>query len=63
MNVYIDGFNFYYCAVKGANYKWLDLSVLCNNLFPAKKVNKIKYFTAKVKAQKHNQDSPLQGMC
>jgi len=58
MNVYIDGFNFYYCAVKGTNYKWLDLSVLCNNLFPAKKVNKIKYFTAKVKAQKHNQDSP-----
>jgi hypothetical protein len=58
MNVYIDGFNFYYCAVKGTNYKWLNLSVLCDNLFPDKEIEKIKYFTAKVKALKHNPYSP-----
>ncbi len=24
-NVYVDGFNFYYGAVKGTPYKWLDI--------------------------------------
>ncbi len=30
--VYIDGFNLYYGAVKGAPYKWLDLEALCGRL-------------------------------
>lgn len=49
-NVYIDGFNLYYCTVKHTPYKWLDLFCLCTNLFPAKNIDKIKYFSAKVKA-------------
>jgi hypothetical protein len=33
VNVYIDGFNLYYGAVKGSPYKWLDLGALCQ--FPS----------------------------
>ncbi len=57
-NVYIDGFNLYYCAIKGTSYKWLNLLVLCNTLFPAVKINKIKYFSAKVKALPHDPGAP-----
>lgn len=57
-NVYIDGFNLYYCAVKGTSFRWLDLSKLCNNLFPGRNINKIYYFTAKVKASIHDPDAP-----
>jgi hypothetical protein len=31
-NVYIDGFNLFYGALKGSRYKWLDLDVLCRHL-------------------------------
>lgn len=47
-NVYVDGFNLYYCTVKHTPYKWLDLLRLCTNLFPTKTIDKIKYFSAKV---------------
>jgi len=58
-NVYIDGFNLYYCAAKGAvSFKWLDLKKLCENLFPRKTINTIYYFTAKVKASSHDPDAP-----
>ena len=32
--VYIDGFNFYYGAVKGASHKWLGYEALCRRLLP-----------------------------
>ena len=57
-NIYIDGFNLYYCAVKNTPYRWLDLSALCNKLFPKKNIQNIKYFTAKVKASRHDPDAP-----
>ena len=44
--VYIDGFNFYYGAVKGTTYKWLNLKLLCENLLIKNKIAGIKYFTA-----------------
>lgn len=53
-NVYIDGFNFYYCAVKGTSFKWLDLNKLCSNLFSGKNIDKIYYFTAKIRAPRHD---------
>lgn len=34
VNVYIDGFNLYYGALKGSPYKWLDLSALCHQMLP-----------------------------
>ncbi len=47
-NVYIDGFNLYYGAVRGTPYKWLDLRTLTLELLPAIQVNRIRYFTALV---------------
>lgn len=49
MNVYIDGFNLYYGAVKGTPYKWLDLQALCRRLFPRDNIHRIRYFTSKVR--------------
>lgn len=57
-NVYIDGFNLYFCAVKQTPYRWLNLLVLCNTLFPTVTINKIKYFSAKVKALPHDRSAP-----
>lgn len=47
-NVYVDGFNLYYGAVKGTPYKWLDLRALCEALLPTHEINRIRYFTAVV---------------
>lgn len=48
---YIDGFNFYYGAVKGTPYKWLDFEALCQRLLPRDHIVKIRYFTARVTAR------------
>lgn len=53
-NIYIDGFNFYYGAVKKTPYKWLDYSVLCKLLLPQHQINKIYYFTALVDSRPHD---------
>jgi hypothetical protein len=46
-NIYIDGFNFYYLAVKGTPYKWLDFKVLFTQLLgPEHNILAIKYYTA-----------------
>lgn len=58
VNVYIDGFNLYYAAVRGTPYKWLDLRALCEASLPNHTVNRIKYFTARVKARPHDPDQP-----
>lgn len=48
-NVYIDGFNLYYGALKGTAFKWLNPKQLMAQLLPAPHVvTKIKYFTARV---------------
>lgn len=49
--VYIDGFNFYYGAVKGTPHKWLDFEALCRRLLPQDNIVKIRYFTARVSAR------------
>lgn len=47
--VYIDGFNFYYGAVKNTKFKWLDLEKLFTILLGNKhNILKIKYYTALV---------------
>ena len=46
-NVYIDGFNLYYRALRRSpQYKWLDLSKLSQALLPDHQINRIRYFTA-----------------
>lgn len=48
-NVYVDGFNLYYSAVAHTDLKWLDLSALCARVFPQHQINRIRYFTARVR--------------
>ncbi|MGQ9650234.1 MAG: NYN domain-containing protein [Phycisphaerae bacterium] len=44
--VYIDGFNFYYGAVRGTPYKWLNLELLFRRLRQDDDLQAIYYFTA-----------------
>lgn len=47
--IYIDGFNFYYGAVKNTPYKWLDFKSFFQKLLdPRHDIISIKYFTAQV---------------
>ena len=45
-SVYVDGFNLYYRALRGTNFKWLNLQRLAKNLFPEDQITRILYFTA-----------------
>ena len=46
-NVYIDGFNLYYRALRQSpQYKWLDLAKLSQALLPGHQINRVRYFTA-----------------
>lgn len=47
-NVYVDGFNLYYGAVRRTPYRWLDIHKLCCVLLPQNKIQRIRYFTALV---------------
>lgn len=61
-NVYVDGFNLYYGALKGqgAGYKWLDLDALLGkHLIPGNPVNRIRYFTARVSARPTDLGAPV----
>lgn len=59
INVYVDGFNLYYGAIKRTPYRWLDLLAMCRLLFPNDQINKIKYFTARVSARPTDPDQPI----
>lgn len=59
INIYVDGFNLYYGAVKGTSFKWLNLLKMCELLFPNDSINKIKYFTARVSARASDPDQPI----
>lgn len=58
-NIYIDGLNLYYGAVKGTSYKWLDLNKLCRLLLPHYKIQQIKYYTARVSARPGDPGQPV----
>ena len=47
-NVYIDGLNLYYGALKGSGYKWLDVRRLAEVLLPRDCIRDVYYFTARV---------------
>lgn len=57
--VYIDGFNFYYGAVKGTPYKWVDLEAVCRRLLPSDDIVKIRYFTARVTERPNDLQPPV----
>ena len=56
---YIDGFNFYYSAVKGTTLRWLDFDALFRRIFPKNAIAAIKYFTAEVDALPDDPDQPI----
>lgn len=53
-NVYIDGLNLFYRALKGTPFKWLNLAMLAEQLFPDDTIQKICYFTSLVKERSSN---------
>ena len=50
-NVYVDGFNLYYRALSRTKFKWLDLRRLSGILFPEDQIQRIYYFTARLRAR------------
>lgn len=49
-NVYVDGFNVYY-AIRRTPYRWLDLGALFDQLLQGYDVQRIRYFTARIKSR------------
>jgi hypothetical protein len=58
-NIYVDGFNLYYGAVRGTPHKWLDLASLSARLVPRNEINRIRYFTAIVDARPPDLQQPV----
>ncbi|MCW8163357.1 NYN domain-containing protein [Verminephrobacter aporrectodeae subsp. tuberculatae] len=58
-NVYIDGFNLYFGALRKTPYKWLDLEALCRAYLPKNDITAIKYFTAKVSSRPNDPQQPV----
>ena len=56
--VYIDGFNLYNGAVKRTQYKWLDISQVCQKLLVGQSIELIRYFTARVIGFAHDPQAP-----
>ena len=53
-NLYIDGFNLYYRALKDTPFRWLDLRKLAETLFPQDSINRVSYFTARLDVRPGN---------
>lgn len=68
-NVYVDGFNLYYGAVKDTPYRWLNLEQLCRLLLPRDTIHRIRYFTALVDVrpsdpqQRQRQETYIRALC
>jgi uncharacterized LabA/DUF88 family protein len=60
-NFYIDAFNLYYGCLKNTAHKWLNLEDFCRRSFPPPRnqLNRIRYFTALVKARPHDPQQPI----
>lgn len=55
-SIYIDGFNFYYAAVKDTPHKWLDLRKVFATVLQAQhRIVAINYYTAQVSGQRDPQ--------
>ena len=67
VNVYVDGFNLYHRALRdtrtldGSTYKWLDLEKLAAQVLgnPSYIINRIRYFTARVRVLPGDRQAPL----
>lgn len=57
-NLYVDGFNLYYRALKDTPFRWLDLRKLGETLFPQDHIQRVSYFTARLDARPGNPNQP-----
>ena len=57
-NVYVDGFNLYYRALKDTPFRWLDLRKLATTLLPEDTIHTVCYFTARLDARPGNPTQP-----
>lgn len=58
--IYIDGFNFYYGALKGTSFKWLDFKAFFTCILKSHHlILSIKYFTALVSATPDDPNKPI----
>ena len=57
-NLYIDGFNLYYRALRGTTFKWLDLRKLAENLFPQDTIHRVCYFTSLLSPRPNDPSQP-----
>ena len=58
-SVYIDGFNFYYGALRKTPYRWVNPEKLCQLLLPRNSIQEVKYFTALVSARPSDPNQPV----
>ena len=62
-NVYVDGFNLYYSALRDTPYRWLDLQALSYRLIePEFTLHRIRYFTARIRSRRDPQQRSRQQM-
>ena len=58
-NVYVDGLNLYYGALRGQPYRWLDIRRFAAELLrPDDEVHHVRYFTARVRSLPDDPDAP-----
>ena len=57
--VYIDGYNLYYGLLRDTPWQWLDLEKLARKLLtPKYEIAEIKYFTARIRSERHMPVTP-----
>ena len=57
-NLYVDGFNLYYRALRRTPFKWLNLRKLAETLFPDDTIHQVCYFTALLDARPDDPGQP-----
>ena len=57
-NLYVDGFNLYYRALRNTPFRWLDLRKLAETLFPEDAIRTICYFTAHIEPRPGDPTQP-----
>lgn len=59
VRVYLDGFNFYYRALRKTRHKWVNPVALASSILsPDDSIDMVRYFTARVKKRPGNDGSP-----
>ena len=57
-NIYVDGFNLYYGALRKTPHRWVNIETLFQRLLPRNPIHEIKYFTALVSARPNDPGQP-----